>query len=61
LTPLPVDRPGGEAQNRDIDRCHERMFEMLSLRTVTGMGGLLLVTGILLVTQIVTGTPGVFA
>jgi len=35
---------------------------MLSLRTVTGMGGLLLVTGILFVTQIVTGTgPGFIA
>jgi hypothetical protein len=38
------------------------MFEMLSLRTVTGMGGLLLVTAILLVTQIVSGTgPGFLA
>jgi len=33
---------------------------MLSLRSATGLSGLILVTGILFVTQIVTGTGGAF-
>lgn len=58
-----MDRRPFEAQNAAIDPAwNERMFEMLSLRTVTGMGGLLLVTGILFVTQLVTGVgPGFVA
>jgi hypothetical protein len=38
----------------------EGMFEMLSLRTVTGMGGLILVTAILLVSPLLSGTAPVF-